>query len=189
MGLRSITCGLRLCLNVFFFHLRILFPSAHLLRSLFPLCLGKACPPSSFCGWRCLRVLGCLSAMSGRIPAGFVRGIEAARSSRERWHRTHLYHSVRCSVQGYSHIASPASPGKAEDARQWSSLRLVDEYEGYIPTWPVSEAFEMFVSSHGDIAHPLTRFYTHALVHAHHTYLLSLRARLMHAARPEPIRV
>ena len=113
MGLRSITCGLRLCLNVFFFHLRILFPSVHLLRSLSPLCLGRACPPSSFCGWRCLRVLGCLSAMSGRIPAGFVRGIEAARSSRERWHRTHLYHSVRCSVQGYSHIASPASPGKS----------------------------------------------------------------------------
>ena len=91
--------------------------------------------------------------------------------------------------KGIHILLPPRALEKAEDARQWSSLRLVDEYEGYIPTWPVSEAFEMFVSSHGDIAHPLTRFYTHALVHAHHTYFLSLRARLMHAARPEPIRV
>jgi hypothetical protein len=116
MGLRSITCGLRLCLNAFFFHLHILFSSVDHLRSVLFYFISFHSPPLSLverlahhlalCGWRCLRFLD--------VPRPCQSGYrqDSSEGSRRHDHRAkggiaHLYHGVRCSVQGYSHIASP----------------------------------------------------------------------------------
>lgn len=115
MGLRSITCGLRLCLNVFFFpppYLTFLCRPSPLNFILFyfipPLSslVERLAHHLALCGWRCLRFLD--------VPRPCQSGYrqDSSEGSRRHDHRAkggiaHLYHGVRCSVQGYSHIASP----------------------------------------------------------------------------------